>query len=240
MKREFTVEANVGKPQVAYRETITGTAEVEGKYIKQSGGRGNYGHVRIRLKPMDMNVDPEDIPKNTKRTKDFEFVNTIRGGVIPQEYIPAVEKGLKEGLDRGVLAGFKLVNVSVELYDGSYHEVDSNEMAFKIAASMAVQDGARRARPVILEPMMKVEVVTPDKFMGDVTGNLSSKRGLIEGMEDRGMNKVVKAVVPLSEMFGFMTVLRSMTEGRAGFNMEFLRYDIVPQNVADEIIKNRK
>ena len=240
MKREFTVEANVGKPQVAYRETITGTAEVEGKYIKQSGGRGNYGHVRIRVKPMDMNVDPEDVPKNTKRTKDFEFVNTIRGGVIPQEYIPAVEKGLKEGLDRGVLAGFKLVNVSVDLYDGSYHEVDSNEMAFKIAASMAVQDGARRARPVILEPMMKVEVITPDKFMGDVTGNLSSKRGLIEGMEDRGMNKVVKAVVPLSEMFGFMTSLRSMTEGRAGFNMEFLRYDIVPQNVADEIIKTRK
>ncbi|HEY4491416.1 MAG TPA: elongation factor G, partial [Acidobacteriota bacterium] len=232
MKREFTVEANVGKPQVAYRETITGTAEVEGKYIKQSGGRGNYGHVRIRVKPMDMNVDPEDVPKNTKRTKDFEFVNSIRGGVIPQEYIPAVEKGLKEGLDRGVLAGFKLVNVSVDLYDGSYHEVDSNEMAFKIAASMAVQDGARRARPVILEPMMKVEVITPDKFMGDVTGNLSSKRGLIEGMEDRGMNKVVKAVVPLSEMFGFMTSLRSMTEGRAGFNMEFLRYDIVPQNVA--------
>jgi len=183
---------------------------------------------------------PEDVPKNTKRTKDFEFVNTIRGGVIPQEYIPAVEKGLKEGLDRGVLAGFKLVNVSVDLYDGSYHEVDSNEMAFKIAASMAVQDGARRARPVILEPMMKVEVITPDKFMGDVTGNLSSKRGLIEGMEDRGMNKVVKAVVPLSEMFGFMTSLRSMTEGRAGFNMEFLRYDIVPQNVADEIIKTRK
>ena len=240
MKREFTVEANVGKPQVAYRETITGTAEVEGKYIKQSGGRGNYGHVRIRVKPMDMNVLPEDVPKNTKRTKDFEFVNTIRGGVIPQEYIPAVEKGLKEGLDRGVLAGFKLVNVSVDLYDGSYHEVDSNETAFKIAASMAVQDGARRARPVILEPMMKVEVITPDKFMGDVTGNLSSKRGLIEGMEDRGMNKVVKAVVPLSEMFGFMTSLRSMTEGRAGFNMEFLRYDIVPQNVADEIIKTRK
>ena len=240
MKREFTVEANVGKPQVAYRETITGTAEVEGKYIKHSGGRENYGHVRIRVKPMDMNVLPEDVPKNTKRTKDFEFVNTIRGGVIPQEYIPAVEKGLKEGLDRGVLAGFKLVNVSVDLYDGSYHEVDSNEMAFKIAASMAVQDGARRARPVILEPMMKVEVITPDKFMGDVTGNLSSKRGLIEGMEDRGMNKVVKAVVPLSEMFGFMTSLRSMTEGRAGFNMEFLRYDIVPQNVADEIIKTRK
>jgi elongation factor G len=240
MKREFAVEANVGKPQVAYRETITGTSEVEGKYIKQSGGRGNYGHVRIRMKPMDMNVDPEDVPKNTKRYKDFEFVNSIKGGVIPQEYIPAVEKGLKEGLDRGVLAGFKLVNVSCDLYDGSYHEVDSNEMAFKIAASMAVQDGAKRARPVILEPMMKVEVITPDKFMGDVTGNLSSKRGLIEGMEDRGMNKVVKAVVPLSEMFGFMTSLRSMTEGRAGFNMEFLRYDIVPQNVADEIIKNRK
>ena len=240
MKREFSVEANVGKPQVAYRETILSNSEAEGKYIKQSGGRGNYGHVRIKIKPMDMTVDVDDLPKNVKRTSDFEFVNTIKGGVIPQEYIPACEKGFKEGLDRGVLAGFKMVNVSVELWDGSYHEVDSNEMAFKIASSMAVQDAAKRAKPVILEPMMKVEVVTPDKFMGDVTGSLSSKRGLIEGMEDRGMNKVVKAVVPLSEMFGYMTSLRSMTEGRAGFNMEFVRYDVVPQNVADEIIKSRQ
>lgn len=240
MKREFSVETNVGKPQVAYRETITGTSEAEGKYIKQSGGRGNYGHVRIRIKPMDMTVDPEDLPKNVKREKGFEFINTIKGGVIPQEYIPACEKGFKEGLDRGVLAGFKLVNVSVDLYDGSYHEVDSNEMAFKIAASMAIQDASRRANPVILEPMMAVEVVTPDKFMGDVTGSLSSKRGLIEGMEARGMNQAVKAIVPLSEMFGYMTTLRSMTEGRAGFTMEFLRYDIVPQSVATTIIENRK
>jgi elongation factor G len=240
MKREFSVETNVGKPQVAYRETITGTAEVEGKYIKQSGGRGNYGHVKIKIKPMDMNVDVDDLPKNVKREKDFEFVNTIKGGAIPQEYIPACEKGFKEGLDRGVLAGFKMVNVSVDLWDGSYHDVDSNEMAFKIAASMAVQDACKMARPVILEPMMSVEVVTPDKFMGDVTGSLSSKRGLIEGMEQRGLNQAVKAVVPLSEMFGYMTTLRSMTEGRAGFTMEFLRYDIVPQNVATTIIEGRK
>lgn len=240
MKREFAVETNVGKPQVAYRETITGEAQVEGKYIKQSGGRGNYGHVKIKIKPMDQNVDVNDLPKNIKREKGFEFINTIKGGAIPQEYIPACEKGFKEGLDRGVLAGFKLENVSVDLYDGSYHDVDSNEMAFKIAASMAIQDACKMAKPVILEPMMSVEVVTPDKFMGDVTGSLSSKRGLIEGMEARGMNQAVKAVVPLSEMFGYMTTLRSMTEGRAGFTMEFLRYDIVPQNVATTIIESRK
>ncbi|MCF7833714.1 MAG: elongation factor G [Candidatus Pacebacteria bacterium] len=242
MKREFTVEANVGKPQVAYRETITGSSEAEGKYIKQSGGRGNYGHVKVKIgkmKPLTKE-EVQDLPKNVKRSEGFEFINSIKGGVIPQEYIPACEKGFKEGLDRGILAGFKMVNISVDLWDGSYHEVDSNEMAFKIASSMAVQDACRRANPVILEPMMKVEVVTPDKFMGDVTGNLSSKRGLIEGMEDRGMNKVVKAVVPLSEMFGYMTNLRSMTEGRASFTMEFLRYDIVPQNVADTIIASRK
>lgn len=239
MKREFNVEANVGKPQVAYRETITGTADAEGKYIKQSGGKGNYGHVKIKIKPMDTTVDPKDLPKNVKRSDGFEFINSIKGGAIPQEYIPAIEKGLKEGLDRGVVAGFKMENVSVDLYDGSFHEVDSNEMAFKIAASMAVQDAAKAARPVILEPMMKVEVVTPDKFMGDVTGSLSSRRGLIEGMEARGLNQVVNAVVPLSEMFGYMTTLRSMTEGRAGFTMEFLRYDIVPQNVADAIVKSR-
>ena len=242
MKREFTVEANVGKPQVAYRETITGESEAEGKYIKQSGGRGNYGHVRIRIKPMQAlsKEELEDLPKNTKRSAGFEFINSIRGGVIPQEFIPACEKGFKEGLDRGVVAGFKIVNISVDLWDGSYHEVDSNEMAFKIAASMAVQDACRRANPVLLEPMMKVEVVVPEKFMGDITGNLSSKRGLIESMEDRGMNKVIRAVVPLSEMFGYMTGLRSMTEGRASFNMEFVRYDIVPNNVAETIIAARK
>lgn len=239
MKREFNVEANVGKPQVAYRETITAPADAEGKYIKQSGGKGNYGHVKIKIKPMDMSVDEKDLPKNVKRTSGFEFINNIKGGAIPQEYIAPIEKGLKEGLDRGILAGFKIENVSVDLYDGSFHEVDSNEMAFKIAASMAIQDACRAAKPVILEPMMKVEVVTPDKFMGDVTGSLSSRRGLIEGMETRGMNQVVNAVVPLSEMFGYMTSLRSMTEGRAGFTMEFIRYDIVPQNVADTIIKSR-
>ncbi|MFA5933905.1 MAG: elongation factor G [Candidatus Paceibacterota bacterium] len=240
MKREFGVEANVGKPQVAYRETILGESDAEGKYIKQSGGRGNYGHVKIKVKPMDLSIAKEDLPKNTKRDGSFEFINTIKGGVIPQEYIAPCEKGFKEGLERGILAGFKMVNVSVELWDGSYHEVDSNEMAFKIAASMAVQDACKRARPVILEPMMKVEAITPEKFMGDVTGSLSSKRGLIEGMEDRGMNKVVKAIVPLSEMFGYTTALRSMSEGRAGFTMEFYRYDVVPTNVADTIIAARK
>ncbi len=239
MKREFNVEANVGKPQVAYRETITSTGEAEGKYIKQSGGRGNYGHVKIKIKPMDMSVDPKDLPKNTKRSEGFEFINNIKGGAIPQEYIAPVEKGFREGLDRGILAGFKMVNVSVDLYDGSYHEVDSNEMAFKIAASMAIQDACRSAKPVILEPMMNVEVVTPDKFIGDVTGSISAKRGIIEGVEARGMNQALKAVVPLSEMFGYTTNLRSMTEGRATFTMEFLRYDIVPQNVADTIIKSR-
>lgn len=242
LKREFTVDANVGKPQVAYRETINASADAEGKYIKQSGGRGNYGHVKIKVKPMEPLTKEEvaDLPKNTKRSEGFEFINTIKGGAIPQEYIAPCEKGFKEGLDRGILAGFKMVNVSVELWDGSFHEVDSNEMAFKIAASMAIQDACKAAKPVILEPMMKVEVVTPDKFMGDVTGNLSSKRGLIEGMEARGMNQVVKAVVPLSEMFGYMTGLRSMTEGRASFTMEFLRYDIVPNNVAETIIAARK
>ncbi len=240
MKREFSVEANVGKPMVAYRETITTPSEAEGKYIKQSGGRGNYGHTKIRIKPMDMSVDKEDLPKNVKRDEGFEFINTIKGGAIPQEYIPACEKGFREGLDRGVVAGFKMVNVSVELYDGSFHEVDSNEMAFKIAASMAIQDACKLARPVILEPMMKVEVVTPEKFMGDVTGNLSSKRGLVEGMEDRGMNKVVRAIVPLSEMFGYINSLRSMTEGRASFTMEFARYDIVPPNVEKDIVAARK
>ncbi|MDB5255076.1 MAG: fusA [Candidatus Nomurabacteria bacterium] len=240
MKREFNVEANVGKPQVAYRETITGEAQAEGKYIKQSGGKGNYGHVKIKIKPLDQSVDVKDLPKNVKRIGTFEFINTIKGGAIPAEYIPPVEKGLKEGLDRGIVAGFKMENVSVELYDGSYHEVDSNEMAFKIAASMAIQEAARAAKPVILEPMMAVEVVTPDKFMGDVTGSLSSRRGLIEGMETRGLNQAVKAIVPLSEMFGYMTNLRSMTEGRASFVMEFARYDIVPANVAATIAESRK
>ncbi len=241
MKREFNVEANIGKPQVAYRETITKEAEAEVKYIKQSGGRGQYGHVKIRIKPMEeLSEEEKEKPKkNVKREEEFEFINSIKGGVIPQEFIPAVEKGLKEGMGRGILAGYHLVDISVELYDGSYHDVDSSEIAFKIAASQALQDGAKRANPVILEPVMSVEVVTPDQFMGDVSGNLSSKRGQIEGMEDRGMNKAVKARVPLSEMFGYITTLRSMTEGRASFTMEFDSYDIVPQNVAEEIISKR-
>ena len=240
MKREFGVGTSVGKPQVAYKETITKEAEAEGKYIKQSGGRGQYGHVRIRIKPMDKTVDIEDLPKNTKRSENMEFVNAIRGGVIPTEFIPAVEKGLKEGMERGVLAGYRMVDISCELYDGSYHDVDSSEIAFKVAASQALQDSARRAGPVILEPIMKVEVVVPDKFMGDVTGNLSGRRGQIEGMEDRAMNKAIKALVPLSEMFGYATTLRSMTEGRATFTMEFASYAIVPKNVADTIIEERK
>ncbi len=239
MKREFNVDANVGKPQVAYRETITGESDAEVKYIKQSGGRGQYGHVKIKIKPVDKNVDVEDLPKNVKRSENLEFVNSIKGGVIPQEYIPAVEKGIKEAMAKGVVAGYPMVDISVNLYDGSYHDVDSSEIAFKIAASMAFQDAAKKARPVILEPMMKVEVVTPEQFMGDVTGNLSSKRGQVEGMEERGINKAIKAVVPLSEMFGYTTILRSMTEGRASSTMEFANYAIVPQNVADEIVSNR-
>jgi len=240
MKREFSVEANVGKPQVAYRETITSEADAETKYVKQTGGRGQYGHVKIKVKPMEKDVVVEDLPKNVKRSDGFEFVNNIKGGVIPQEYIPAVEKGLKEAMTKGIVAGFSMVDISVELYDGSYHEVDSSEVAFKIAASMAFQDAVKKARAVLLEPMMKVEVVTPEQFMGDVTGNLSSKRGQVEGMEDRGMNKAIKALVPLSEMFGYITTLRSMTEGRASFTMEFSHYAIVPQNVAEGIIEKRK
>ena len=242
MKREFNVEADIGKPQVAYKETITKPSSEEVKYVKQSGGRGQYGHVKINIKPLEKLTEEEleNLPKNTKRSDGFEFVNSIKGGVIPQEYIPACEKGFKEGMERGIIAGYKLVDVSVNLYDGSYHEVDSSEIAFKIAASQALQAAAKKATPVILEPIMKVEVVTPDQFMGDVTGNLSSKRGQIEGMEERGMNKVIQAKVPLSEMFGYITILRSMTEGRASFTMEFDSYQTVPQNVADDIITARK
>jgi elongation factor G len=242
MKREFGVEANVGKPQVAYRETILGASEAEGKFIKQSGGKGQYGHVRIRMKPLDKTVDVEDLPKNTKRNKEntFEFINAIKGGVIPQEFIPAVEKGLREAMDRGILAGFPVVDVSIELYDGSYHDVDSSEIAFKVAASMAFQDAAKKAKAVILEPVMKIEVVIPEKFMGDITGHLSSKRGQIESMNDKGMNKAVTAMVPLSEMFGYVTNLRSMTEGRGTSTMEFDHYAVVPNNVATTIIDARK
>jgi elongation factor G len=242
MKREFNVEATLGKPQVAYREAIQGTSDVEGKYIKQTGGRGQYGHVRIRIKPMEEEVLKEGKKRatNVDREDHFEFINSIKGGAIPGEYIPAVRKGLKEAMERGVLAGFPMVDISVELYDGSYHDVDSSEIAFKIAASMAFQDGVKQAKPVILEPIMKLEVVTPEKFMGDVMGNINSKRGQVEEMGDRGEAKVVKAKIPLSEMFGYTTQLRSMTEGRASSTMEFSHYAVVPKNVEAEIIANKK
>ena len=239
MKREFSVEANVGKPQVAYKETITGEAEVENKYIKQTGGKGQYGHVKIKIKPLPK-YDPEaKVPKNAHREAGFEFVDAIKGGVIPQEFIPAVEKGIKEAMDRGIVAGYKMTDISAELNYGSYHDVDSSEIAYKIAASQAFQEAARRAKPVLLEPIMKVEVIMPEKFMGDITGNLSGKRAQIEAMEDRGELKVVRAKVPLSEMFGYVTSLRSMTEGRGSSTMEFDHYAIVPTNVAQGIIEAR-
>ncbi|TSC68369.1 MAG: elongation factor G [Parcubacteria group bacterium Gr01-1014_56] len=240
MKREFGVEANVGKPQVAYRETIQQEAEAEGKYIKQTGGKGQYGHVRLRIKPMEPLEEGGKIKKNVTREDHFEFINNIKGGVVPNEFIGPVEDGVREALDRGIVAGFKMVDVSVELYDGSYHDVDSSEIAFKIAASMGFKEAAKSARPVLLEPIMKVEVVTPEKFMGDITGSLNSKRGQIEGMEERGLARAVKAKVPLSEMFGYTTSLRSMTEGRASFTMEFDHYEVVPPNVAATIIAGRK
>ncbi|MGE5540665.1 MAG: elongation factor G [Bacillota bacterium] len=242
MKREFNVEANVGKPQVAYRETILGTADVDNKYIKQTGGKGQYGHVKIKVKHLEELTEEqkEKMPKNVTREDHFEFINNIKGGVIPQEYIPAVEKGIREALNRGILAGYPIVDVSVDLYDGSFHDVDSSEIAFKIAASQAFQEATQKAKPVILEPIMKVEVVVPEQFMGDITGNLSGKRGAIEGMEDRGLNKAIHAKVPLSEMFGYTTSLRSMTEGRGSMTMEFDHYEVVPQNVANDIIAARK
>lgn len=240
MKREFSVEANVGRPQVAYRETITASSDAESKYIKQTGGRGQYGHVKIRMKPLEALPEGAKIPNNVKREEGFEFINSIKGGVIPGEYIPAVEKGLKEALGRGIVAGFQLVNISVELYDGSYHEVDSSEIAFKLAAIEAFRDAAGKAKPVLLEPVMKVEVIVPEKFMGDITGNLSGKRASIDGIDERGMNKVVRAMVPLAEMFGYTTSLRSMTEGRGSMTMEFDHYDTVPSNVAQEIAASRK
>jgi len=226
MKREFKVEANVGRPQVAYKETVKKTAEAEGKYIRQSGGRGQYGHVWLRAEP-------------NERGKGFEFINEIKGGIIPQEFILAVEKGIKEAMEKGVVAGFPLVDMQVALYDGSYHDVDSSEAAFKIAGSIALQEAAKRAGAILLEPIMKVEVVTPEQFLGDVTGDLSSKRAKIERMSERGMAKVVDAKVPLSEMFGYVTKLRSMTEGRASYTMEFDHYEEVPNNIA-ELIKDGK
>lgn len=240
MKREFGVEVNIGKPQVAYRETILGSAEAEHKYIKQTGGKGQYGHVKITIKPLEALAEGEKVPKNVKRYDEFEFIDSIKGGVIPQEFIPAVEKGVKEAMDRGIVAGYKMVNVSCELTFGSYHDVDSSEIAYKIAASQAFQEAAKKAKSVILEPIMKVEAVMPDQFMGDVTGSLSSKRGQIEGMEERFGLKVIKAKVPLSEMFGYTTDIRSMTQGRGSVTMEFDHYEVVPPNVEKTIVESRK
>jgi len=226
MKREFKVEANIGKPQVAYRETIEQMAEAEGKYIKQTGGHGQYGHVLLRVEPQEMG-------------KGYEFVNAIKGGVIPNEFIPAVDKGVKEAMTRGVIAGYPLVDVKVTLFDGSYHEVDSSEMAFKIAGSMAFQDAVKKASPVILEPIMKVEVITPEEFMGDIIGDLNSRRGQIEKMDQRGLNRVVDAKVPLASMFGYATDLRSMSTGRANYVMEFSHYAKVPNHIAEKIKTER-
>lgn len=228
MFREFSVGATVGRPQVAYRETIKNIAEAEAKYIRQTGGRGQYGHVLVRLEPME-------------RGKGFEFINEVKGGAIPQEFIPAVEKGIREALDRGVLAGFPVVDVQVVLFDGSYHEVDSSEIAFKIAGSMAFQEAARKAHLVLLEPVMQVEVITPEKFMGDITGDLSARRGRIEKMEERILGiKIIKAKVPLAEMFGYATAIRSLTQGRASYSMEFEKYEEVPRNVTEEITTGRE
>ncbi|MEI8327806.1 MAG: elongation factor G [Candidatus Taylorbacteria bacterium] len=240
MKREFSVEANVGEPQVAYRETILGKAEAEHKYIKQTGGKGQYGHVRLNVKPMEAWPEGEKIPKTVHRYDDYEFINSIKGGVIPNEFIPAVEKGVHEAMDRGIVAGFKMVNISCELTFGSYHDVDSSEIAYKIAASQAFQDAAKRAKAVILEPIMKLEVVCPEKYIGDVNGSIASKRGLIEGQNPKGQNISIIAKVPLSEMFGYTTQLRSMTSGQGSAMMEFDHYEVVPANVALEIAEKRK
>ena len=240
LKREFGVDAELGKPQVAYRETIQSEAEAENKYVKQTGGRGQYGHVKIRIKPLEKIEENAELPKNVEREEHFEFINNIKGGVIPSEYIPAVKKGIKEAMERGIIAGYPMVDVSVELFDGSYHEVDSSEVAFKIAASQAFQEAAKNANPVLLEPIMKLEITTPEEYMGDVTGNINSMRGQIEGMDERGNAKVIRALVPLSELFGYTTKLRSMTQGRANATMEFSHYAVVPKNVADEIIAQRK
>ena len=226
MKREFKVEANVGKPQVAYRETINGSADVEEKYAKQSGGRGQYGHVKIKVEP-----NPD---------KGYEFINQITGGAIPREYIPAVDKGIQEALEAGVVAGYPVQDVKVTLYDGSYHEVDSSEMAFKIAGSMAIKKALRAANAVLLEPIFKVEVTTPEEYMGDVIGDLNSRRGQVSGMTDRNNAKIIDAEVPLSQMFGYATDLRSKTQGRASYSMEFEKYVEVPKNIAQQVIDERQ
>ena len=225
MKREFKVEANVGKPQVAYRETITGNSDVEEKYAKQSGGRGQYGHVKIKVEP--------------NHDKGYEFINEITGGAIPREYIPAVDKGIQEALEAGVVAGYPVQDIKVTLYDGSYHEVDSSEMAFKIAGSMAIKKAMRAASPVLLEPIFKVEITTPEEYMGDVIGDLSSRRGNVAGMNDRNGAKIIAGQAPLSQMFGYATDLRSKTQGRASYSMEFEKYEQVPNNIANEIIAER-
>ena len=241
MKREFNVEASIGQPQVAYRETVRAEADVEEKYIRQTGGRGQYGHVKMKIAPLPEMTDEEvaNLPKNVKHTSSFMFTNNIKGGVIPQEYIPAVEKGLKEAMDKGVYAGYPMVNIAVDLYDGSYHEVDSSEIAFKIAASAAFQQGVKQANPALLEPMMGLEVTVPEDSVGDVSGDLSSRRGHVEEMEDRGNLKVIKAKTPLAELFGYTTNLRSITNGRGTSTMEFSHYAEVPQNVAEEIVARR-
>ena len=226
MKREFGVEANVGAPQVAYREAIKKKVEVEGKFVKQSGGKGQYGHVWLILEP-------------NEQGKGFEFVDQIKGGTVPREFIPAVEKGLRETIPSGILAGFPVVDVKVTLFDGSYHDVDSNENAFKMAASIGFKDGMRKADPVLLEPMMAVEVETPEDYMGDVMGDLSSRRGMIQGMDDSPSGKVIRAEVPLAEMFGYSTVVRSLSQGRASYSMEFKHYTEAPRNVAEAIINKK-
>ncbi len=226
MLREFSVEANIGKPQVAYRETIGKSVEQEGKYIRQSGGRGQYGHVWIRLEPLTLG-------------EGYLFENAIVGGIIPKEFIPAVNKGVQEQMGNGVLAGYPMVDVKVTLYDGSFHEVDSSEMAFKIAASQAFKEGATRANPVLLEPIVKVEVVTPEEYMGDVVGDLNRRRGIISGMDEGPTGKIIDAIVPLAEMFGYATDLRSMSQGRATYTMEFEKYSEVPASVAQGIISKK-
>jgi elongation factor G len=226
MRREFKVEANVGAPQVSYRETIRKTVEQETKFARQSGGRGQYGHVYLRIEPQEAGVG-------------YEFVNAIVGGTVPKEYIPAVDKGIQEAMKNGILAGFPMVDIKVTLYDGSYHEVDSSEMAFKIAGSMGIREGAAKAKPVLLEPIMKVEVVTPEENMGDVMGDLNSRRGMIQGMDDAPSGKIIRAEVPLSEMFGYATDLRSATQGRATYSMEFCKYNEVPASIAEAVSKKQ-
>lgn len=226
MKREFKVEANVGAPQVAYRETIRESVEQEGKFVRQSGGRGQFGHVWLRIEPQEPGFG-------------YEFVSAIVGGVVPKEYIPAVDKGVQEQMQNGVLAGYPLVDVKVTLFDGSYHEVDSSEMAFKLAAAEGFKQGARKAKPVLLEPMMKVEVSTPEDYMGDVIGDLNSRRGLIQGMDEESTGKIIRAQVPLANMFGYATSLRSLSQGRANYSMEFDCYNEAPNNVVEEVIKSK-